>query len=67
MQRRTVTLVRAMIIPAVIAAGGLALATAAQAGPARSADHAVAARMPLIGSGTHPVEATDASWGVGNG
>ncbi|RZU50790.1 hypothetical protein EV385_2574 [Krasilnikovia cinnamomea] len=63
MQRRTATLVRSLIIPAVIAAGGLALATAAQAGTsaARITDHVSEALMPMIGSGTHPVAESDAS------
>ncbi len=69
MQRRLAVLGRAMLVPAAIVVGALAVAVSVHLGDvaAPSAGETSAALMPLIGSGTHPVEATVDSWGVGNG
>ncbi|MFC4066505.1 hypothetical protein [Actinoplanes subglobosus] len=52
-----------------VAVGALLFGGPALAGDAGGAatDQTVVQLMPLIGSGTHPVEAEFASWGVGNG
>ena len=68
MQRRMAVLGRALVVPAMIAVGAVAVAVSAHLGDvAPSTGETSAALMPLIGSGTHPVEATVDSWGVGNG
>ncbi|GID97392.1 hypothetical protein ACFQFC_07840 [Amorphoplanes digitatis] len=69
MQRRMAVLGRALFVPVAIAVGALAVAVSAHLGGVASPSDGgtSAALMPLIGSGTHPVEATVDSWGVGNG
>lgn len=70
--RRTV--VMAAVVPFGLAVAGLAIAAVATGGFASTGTQSVAQRMPLIGSGTHPVTppnegaaASLDSWGVGNG
>ncbi|MET8151217.1 hypothetical protein ACIBSW_21045 [Actinoplanes sp. NPDC049668] len=60
MQRRMAVLGRALFVPLAIVVGALAVVSP-------SAGETSVALMPLIGSGTHPVEASLDSWGVGNG
>jgi hypothetical protein len=69
MQRRAAIAARIALAPVGIALGALLFAGAALAGDAGTTapDQTVVQLMPLIGSGTHPVEAQFASWGVGNG
>jgi hypothetical protein len=67
--RRTVTAVtRFAIVPAAFVAGVLLTAAPANAASpeAPRGGETGTLLIPIIGSGTHPIEAT-ASWGVGNG
>ncbi|MEU7908913.1 hypothetical protein [Actinoplanes sp. NPDC049118] len=67
MQRRMAVLGRALLVPAAIAVAGLAVAAHAGDVASPSEGPTGVALMPMIGSGTHPVEAALDSWGVGNG
>jgi hypothetical protein len=69
MQRRAAIVARFVLAPVGVAVGALLFAGPALAGDTGGApsDQTVVQLMPIIGSGTHPVEAELASWGVGNG
>ncbi|ROP31363.1 hypothetical protein [Couchioplanes caeruleus] len=58
MQRATTVLTRALLVPAAIALGALAVTITTHTGAdSTAADRTTVALMPMIGSGTHPVVA----------
>ncbi len=69
MQRRAAIVARIALAPVGVAVGALLFAGPALAGDAdiTAPDQTVVQLMPIISSGTHPVEAEVAGWGVGNG
>ncbi|GGQ44549.1 hypothetical protein [Couchioplanes azureus] len=59
MQRRTTALTRALLVPAAIVLGALAVTATTHTGQeSTAADRTTVALMPMIGSGTHPVAET---------
>jgi hypothetical protein len=69
MQRRAAVLARIALVPVGVAAACLLFAGPAQADEAvvTPPDRTQELLMPIIGSGTHPIESQADSWGVGNG